>query len=111
MSTEKYSGLSLRVVLAVLLAVVLAPAARSQEKIKLSIAHIATLNVPNIKATMGGLRDALEATGKVDVTLFGQGSAYSDPTKFTDLVRRGVVDIAFGSPQFEAGRYPLNTLI
>jgi TRAP-type C4-dicarboxylate transport system substrate-binding protein len=88
-----------------------APSAMAQEKVSLSIAHIATLNVPNIKATMGALRDALEATGKVDVTLFGQGSAYSDPTKFTDLVRRGVVDIAFGSPQFEAGRYPLNNLI
>src|SRR5438046_2961007 len=94
MSAGSYSRLPLSLIVAAIVAVVM-PAARSHEKIKLSIAHIATLNVPNIKATMGGLRDALEATGKVDVTLFGQGSAYSDPTKFTDLVRRAVVDIAF----------------
>jgi TRAP-type C4-dicarboxylate transport system substrate-binding protein len=85
--------------------------AQAQDKVSLSIAHIATLNVPNVAATVGALRSALEATGKVDVTLYGQGSSYSDPTKFSDLVRRGVVDMAFGSPQFEAGRFPLNTLI
>ncbi len=86
-------------------------AAQAQDKVALSIAHIATINVPNLAATIGKLRTALEATGKVDVTLYGQGSSYSDPTKFTDLVRRGIVDMAFDSPQFEAGRFPLNTLI
>ncbi len=85
--------------------------AQAQDKISLSIAHIATLNVPNLAATIGALRSALEASGRVDVTLYGQGSPYSDPSRFTDLVRRGVVDIAFGSQQFEAGRFPLNTLI
>ena len=91
--------------------VVLIGGAQAQDKLPLSIAHIATINVPNLAATVGKLRAALEATGKVDVTLYGQGSSYSDPTKFTDLVRRGIVDVAFGSPQFEAGRFPLNTLI
>ncbi len=85
--------------------------AHAQDKISLSIAHIATLNVPNLAATIGALRSALEASGRIDVTLYGQGSPYSDPSRFTDLVRRGVVDIAFGSQQFEAGRFPLNTLI
>jgi TRAP-type C4-dicarboxylate transport system substrate-binding protein len=96
---------------AAILGVLVGNPTRAQEKISLSIAHIATLNVPNLAVTVGALRTALEATGKVDVTLYGQGSSYSDPTKFSDLVRRGVVDIAFGSPQFEPGRYPLNTLI
>jgi len=98
-------------VVAIATAIGLSSFAQAQEKVSLSIAHIATLNVPNVAATIGALRSALEATGKIDVTLYGQGSPYSDPTRFTDLVRRGVVDIAFGSQQFEAGRFPLNTLI
>jgi TRAP-type C4-dicarboxylate transport system substrate-binding protein len=95
----------------VMAAAVVSTLAHAQSKVSLSIAHIATLNVPNLAATVGTLKTALEATGQVDLTLYGQGSSYSDPTKFSDLVRRGVVDMAFGSPQFEAGRFPLNTLI
>ncbi len=81
------------------------------QKIRISIAHIGTLNAPNLRKTVGSLRDALEATGEVDVTLYGQGTSYADPTKFTELTSRGIVDIAFATAQFEQGRYPLNTLI
>ncbi len=98
-------------IVCVISAAVLSTQAHAQNKVSLSIAHIATLNVPNVAATVGALKTALEATGKVDLTLYGQGSSYSDPRQFSDLVRRGVVDIALGSPQFEPGRFPLNTLI
>lgn len=82
----------------------------SQEKIKISIAHVAPTTAPTNTGSVGVLKSNLEATGKVEVTMYGTGSAYSVPTKFSELTETGVVDIALGAQQFEAGRYPLNLL-
>ena len=81
-----------------------------QEKTKLSIAHIGPATALNVIGTVGALKASLEATGKAEVTMYGTGSAYSIPTKFSELTETGVVDITFGVQQFEAGRYPLNLL-
>lgn len=89
---------------------VCAHSALGQEKIKLSIAHIGTIAAPNVSGTVGVLKTNLEATGKAEVTMYGTGSAYSVPTKFSELTESGVVDISFGAQQFESGRYPLNLL-
>ena len=84
--------------------------ALAQEKIKISIVHIATASAPTNVGSVGVLKTSLEATGRAEVATYGTGSAYSNPTKFSELVESGVVDIAIGVPQFEAGRYPLNLL-
>ena len=81
-----------------------------QEKIKLSIAHIGLAAGQTNAETWGVLRANLEATGKAEVTTYGSGSAYANPTKFSELVELGVVDMAFAVQQFEPGRYPLNLL-
>jgi TRAP-type C4-dicarboxylate transport system substrate-binding protein len=45
------------------------------------------------------------------VTYHGAGSAYSNPAKYFELIERGVVDVAFGTPELEPGQFPLTLLI
>jgi TRAP-type C4-dicarboxylate transport system substrate-binding protein len=82
-----------------------------QEKIPLSMVHIGPAASPAILGTLVPLKEALEKTGEVEVTMYGAGTAYSNPSKFSELVEQGVVDLAFGAQQFEAGQFPLNLLI
>lgn len=85
-------------------------AALAQEKAKITFAHFGTLQNPALTKTIVPLRDMLEATGKVEVVFYGSGSPYSVPSKYSELVGEGVVDMAFGGQQFEGGRFPLNVL-
>ncbi|MFN0304456.1 MAG: TRAP transporter substrate-binding protein DctP [Burkholderiales bacterium] len=92
-------------------AVLVTHSAFAQEKTKISFAHFGTLANPVLTLTVVPLRDALEATGKVEVTMYGTGSAYSVPSKYSEMVAEGVIDMAFGGQQFEGGRFPLNVLM
>jgi TRAP-type C4-dicarboxylate transport system substrate-binding protein len=85
-------------------------AASAQQKVQISMAHIGPTTSPAITGTLVRLGKALEATGQVEVTYYGAGSAYSNPTKYFELVEKGVVDIAFGLPELEAGQFPLTLL-
>ncbi|MBY3557347.1 TRAP transporter substrate-binding protein DctP [Rhizobium laguerreae] len=100
------AGLALCALLAIGLSHALA-----QQKVSLSIAHLGPSTSPAISGTLIPLKDALEKSGQVEVTMYGAGSAYSNPDKFLELVERGVVDLAFGAQQFEAGQFPLNLLM
>ena len=82
----------------------------AQAPIEISIAHLGASTGPAIAGSLGPLKDALEKTGKVQVTMYGAGSPYANATKFSEVVENGVVDMAFGVQEIEAGRYPLNTL-
>jgi TRAP-type transport system periplasmic protein len=85
--------------------------ALAQQKIKLSFAHIGPSSGPLIANAFGPFARELEATGKVEFTYYGSGSSYSNPLKFPELVEQGVVDMAYGAHQLNAGQFPLNLLI
>lgn len=91
-------------------AAALAQPAAAQEKVKISIGHIGHSSIYQVQNTVGLLAKDLEATGKAEVTLYGTGSAYSIPGKFSELVEKGVLDMALGALQYEPGRYPGNLL-
>lgn len=102
---------SAAVTLATLMSGALFSTVSAQEKVKISIGHLSTIQSPNIAGTIGEIRSALEATGKVEVTLYGSGTSFSVPNKFSEMVSQGVIDMAFGANSFEPGRFPLNLLI
>jgi TRAP-type C4-dicarboxylate transport system substrate-binding protein len=57
------------------------------------------------------LRDALQKTGLVEVILYGTGSPFSNPGKFSEMVQKGILDIAYGIQPYEGSRFPLNLII
>ena len=77
---------------------------------KLSISHIGPATSPIIKLSITPMIKELEATGKAKVTMYGAGSAYGNPRKFLKQIEKGIVDMAFGLPSYEGGRFPLNLL-
>lgn len=81
------------------------------QKTQISIAHLGPPTSAIMKATIIPMLDALKATGSAEITLYSSGSAYSNPRKYSELVEKGVVDMAFGVQQFETGRFPLNLVI
>lgn len=85
--------------------------ALAQDKITIKIGHIAASDSFLITRQLGGLRDALQKTGKVNVVMHGTGSPFSNPGKFSELVEQGVLDIAYGIQQFEGSRFPLNLIL
>lgn len=88
-----------------------ANAAFAQQKIKLLFAHIGPSSGPLISNAFGPLAKELEATGKVEFTYYGTGSAYSNPLKYPELLEQGVIDMAYGAQQLNAGQFPLNLLM
>jgi TRAP-type C4-dicarboxylate transport system substrate-binding protein len=91
--------------------VVTCDAASAQQKIKINFAHIGPSSGPVISGGIGPLAKDLEATGKVEFIWHGAGSAYSNPLKYPELLESGVVDMAYGAQQFNAGQFPLNLLL
>ena len=85
--------------------------ASAQQKIKINFAHIGPSSGPVISGGIGPLAKDLEATGKVEFIWHGAGSAYSNPLKYPELLESGVVDMAYGAQQFNAGQFPLNLLM
>ncbi|MSQ73417.1 MAG: hypothetical protein EXR27_19385 [Betaproteobacteria bacterium] len=104
------NAVRLAVGLSITLGVSVPGPATGQEKVKISMVHIGPATTPTTSETLGVLKASLEATGRADVIMYGSGSAYSNPTKFFELVELGVVDIAFAVHQFEPGRFPLGLL-
>ena len=92
-------------------AILMSGAAYGQAKAKIAFAHFGTLANPVLAETIVPLKNALEATGNVEVTMHGTGSALSVPNKYSEMVAEGVIDMAFGGQQFEGGRFPLNVLM
>jgi TRAP-type C4-dicarboxylate transport system substrate-binding protein len=108
---NKFGKSTKTLIVASILGVAMFGTAFAQEKVKISIGHLSTIQSPNIAGTIGELKSALEGTGKVEVTLYGSGTSFSVPNKFSELVSQGVIDMAFGAASFEPGRFPLNLLV